>query len=174
MILFNNNFLPRDKIENKILILNESKTNNIIYGAQSIKKHVGFGSRPTQDFDIMTNNPKQMAEKTENNLEKFTPKNSFYVKKGLFPGLYKVKSIGPDKIKDTKDDITFVDYSKMHSPKPISTKIDNNNFRVLNEEKAAKLKALKDDTQKFRHKKDRIDYNIIKNQQKMNNIFRLF
>jgi len=138
------------------------KGNNIIYGAQSIKKQLGVRGRPTFDYDVFSNNPKKDAYRIERQLEKLNINaNLFFVKPALHPGTFKIMFIGNDLIKNTKDDVGVIDISKPDA-KVRYKMIEGNLYRTLKEELKYKLKALKDPTQKFRWEKDLDDYNRIK------------
>jgi len=140
-----------------------AKRKNIIYGAQSIKKQLGIRGRPTYDFDIFSNNPKKDAYAIERQLEKIAPNTDlFYVKPALHYGTFKIMFKGKDLIKNSKDDVGLIDLSKKEGIIKY-IKIENNLYRILQQELKAKLKALKDPTQKFRWKKDNDDAIRIKN-----------
>jgi len=133
------------------------KRKNIIYGAQSIKKQLGIRGRPTYDYDIFSNKPKDDAYAIERKLDSLIPNTDiFYVKPALHKGTYKIMFKGTDLIKGTKDDMGIIDLTKPEG-KIKYIEIERNYYRILQDELKAKLKSLKDPTQKFRWKKDRDD-----------------
>jgi len=146
---------------NKIILDIVKKEKNIVYGARSIQRQTGIVSRPTSDWDIFSNKPKISATKTEQALDKASGKNLYYVKPALHAGTYKVEYIGKDNKKGTKDDIGIADFTTMPKPKPTTINLGGILYRKLSGEKKAKMKALKDPTQEFRHAKDQDDYNRI-------------
>jgi len=77
--------------------------------------------------------------------------------KGKNKGTYKVKSFGNDMQKGTRDDVGIVDYTEMPKKKPRYIISKGIKYRHLNEEIAAKKKALADKNFAFRHVKDRRD-----------------
>lgn len=133
------------------------KDEGIIYGGQSIKKQIGIFSRPTQDYDVFVSNPKRSAYETERRVEKFTPEDDFYVKKGVNKTTYKVKYKGDDGKANTPDDESVVDFTRTPSPKPKTVMFDGLMYRSVNEELKAKQKILRDPTFGYRHQKDRED-----------------
>lgn len=137
----------------KIILKQIRRDKNIIYGAQSIKKQIGYRGRPTEDYDTYSNTPKKSAIKIERKLDKVVRGDQFYVKPAKHAGTWKVNWIGLDMKKGTRDDKGWVDYTEPEKvPKYVT--INNIRYRALIEELKAKEKALADPTQKFRHSKD--------------------
>ena len=100
--------------------------------------------------------------RSEKILDKTYGSNHYYAKPALHPGTWKVMSKGIDGRKGTKDDVGIIDYTKIPRPRPRFVVINGVRFRRISQEKKAKYKALKDKTEKFRHKKDREDLDRIK------------
>lgn len=146
----------------KIILGQTKKEKNIVYGAQSIKKQTGLWGRDTFDFDIFSRKPIISARKTERKLDKNVDGDSFFVEKAKHKGTYKVKYVGYDLKKNTKDDISMVDYTGMPYPLPKTKIINGVRYRELSEEERKKIKILKQKSMKFRHQKDRDDLNRIK------------
>lgn len=154
-------FVNQGNVKNALL--NQTKQEgNIIYGAQSIRKQIGIFGRGTFDYDILAKKPKQSAYKTEKAFDKITGGDNYYVKPAKHSGTWKVMNKGWDTRKGTKDDIGIIDYTEMSKPIPKFKVINGVRYRVISEEKKAKLKALRDKAYAFRHKKDREDYDRIK------------
>jgi len=144
------------------IILDEAKNSNqIIYGARSIQKQLGVISRPTEDYDIFTKNPKSSATKVEKKLDKLYGFDYHYTKKGMHKGTYKVKSRGYDLKKGTKDDEGIIDYTKMPPKAPRTILSNGIRYRHIKEEIRGKKSTLKDKEFAFRHEKDRRDLNLI-------------
>lgn len=144
-------------------ILNQArKENDIVYGAQAIKRRLGISARPTTDYDMFSKKPKSSAVKLEKTLDKRFKSNAFYSKKGVNPGTYKVKFVGVDDKPMTKDDIGIADYTKTPSPGPKTFKFRGVKYRVLKEELKAKQKILRDKSYAYRHEKDRKDIERIR------------
>lgn len=146
----------------KALLAQTKKDKNIIYGAQSINKQAGVFSRGTEDYDILSKNPKKAAKKTEKKFDKIVGSNQFYVKPAMHPGTFKVMHVGIDMRAKTKDDKGLVDYSKIPKPKPPVKVINGIAYRSLTQEAVAKQKSLRDKQMAFRHKKDRGDLRSIR------------
>ena len=146
---------------NKIILGIVKKEKDIVYGARSIQRQTGIVSRPTSDWDIFSNKPKSSAEKTEHALDKSAGKNLYYTKPAIHAGTYKVEFVGKDMKKGTKDDVGIADFTTMPKPKPATINLGGILYRKLSGEKKAKMKALKDPTQEFRHAKDQEDFNRI-------------
>ena len=149
------------------IISRARKKKDIIFGARAIRKRVGIISRPTQDFDIFTKNPKQSAIEIEKLSDKITRGDNFFVKKGRNPKTWKVKGFGKDRIRGTDDDFTLVDFTKTPRPKPKSTKIDGVRYRTLEEEAKAKIRLIKNKQFAFRREKDLRDLKIINKSKKI-------
>ena len=137
------------------------KDNNIIYGGQAMKAHMGEFARPTQDYDIFSQQPKRSADKLQKKLDKAVEADLYYDKPAIHPGTHKVYWKGPDKRKNTEDDIHLVDFSKPER-KHRTVIIDGIRYVHLNETAKDKRKALRDKQYQFRWKKDREDLNRIK------------
>ena len=146
----------------KALLNQTKKEKNTIYGARSIQAQIGIFSRYTEDWDILSSNPKKSAMKTEKKFDSIWGGNQYFVKPAQHPGTYKVMSKGMDGKKNTKDDFGVVDYTGYPKPKPPVKIINGIRYRTLTQEKKAKIKALKDKAYAFRHQKDREDLNRVK------------
>jgi hypothetical protein len=147
-------------------------TDNIVYGARSIKVQTGIFGRNTFDYDIFSNTPKGYAQKTRKLLDtKFG--DIYYIKMAKHKGTWKVMNIGKDKIINTKDDFSVADFTQMPIPIPKFIIIHGIKYRVLSAEAKAKINSLKDKEFKFRHKKDYDDLTRIKQIRKLH-IWRLY
>jgi len=137
------------------------KKNDIIFGAQSIKKQIGLGARRTVDFDIFTKDSMESAVAIRRASNRITRGQNFYVKKGMNPGTYKVKNKGKDGIQGTQDDSTLVDFTTMPKKQPKTITINQIRYRALTEELKAKNRIIKDKMFAFRRAKDLEDRNRI-------------
>jgi len=135
--------------------------NQVVYGARSIQAQNNLFARNTQDWDVFDKNPKKASKITEKILDKQMKSNYFYSEEALHKGTWKVKGIGMDKIKGTKDDESIADYSKLEKGVPIVT-INGIRYRALKEEIKAKKRSVADPEFEFRHKKDKDDLKRIK------------
>ncbi len=153
--------LNKAKID-KTILKEVKKKKEIVYGAQSIKKQIGFLGRPTIDWDILSKTPEQSAKQTEKELETLHKGEQFFVKEALHKGTYKVQYLGKDKKKNTKDDIGVADYTKLKSKVPPTKLINGIRYRTLTQEGKAKRSAIKDEDFAFRREKDTEDLNRIK------------
>ena len=144
-------------------ILDQAKhENEIIYGAQSIKKQTGIFSRKTSDYDIFSLSPKKSAKKIEKKLDNVYGWNNFYVKPAMHPGTYKVMDVGMDGKPKTDDDVGVADYTVMPKPKPKFVNINGVKYRDLRYEEKAKIRSIKDKSYAYRHEKDKEDLARIK------------
>ena len=150
--------------------LKENK--NIVYGARSINAQTGILQRQTQDWDAYSKNPKSTAHKLQKKLDKNVGGNYFYSKPAMHKGTWKVKGVGDDLIKDTKDDVDYADFSKPEKKIGFVT-IDGLRYRNLKDEIKAKKKAVADPEFKFRHEKDQKDLDRIKHNQRIKQIMGL-
>lgn len=142
---------------------NQARNNNeIIYGARALQKNLGqLNSRPTKDWDVYSNRPKNSAEKLSKSINRASKGNYTYTKQSDFhDSTFKVYDVGKDNIRGTKDDFGVADYTK--PDRKIKTVTFNNiRYADISETKKDKLKALSDENFKFRHKKDQQDLNFI-------------
>ena len=149
-------FVLKSQMEQEI-VKQTRKDKGIVYGARSINAQAGIFSRPTQDWDIFTKNPKKSAMKIEKKMDRISGGDNYYSKKGVHKGTWKVKGKGFDKRKGTRDDTGIIDYSKTPSPKPPVVLIRGVRFRTLTQEIKAKRKSIADPNFAFRHAKDKED-----------------
>lgn len=149
-------FLGKEKV-----ILSQAKRDkNIIYGAQSIKKQIGFFGRETQDYDVYSNRPRYSAKKLEKNLDNKAHSDVYYMKPALHRGTYKVKYVGQDKKKFTRDDIDVADFTvPKRNVKYIMIK--GIRYSHLSESIKDKYRALLAKKYAFRHAKDKNDIDRI-------------
>ena len=166
----NNRILFNRLNRNRVIIPHVSKPSNIVYGARSIAAQVGILSRPTEDWDVFSGNPKKDAVELQRKLDKQIGFDYFYNKPGFHKGTHKVKSIGFDMKKDTKDDESIADFTQMPKPIPRNKLINNVRYRILREEIAAKKKAIADPDYAFRKEKDSGDLRRIETIQRAGNL----
>lgn len=149
-------YFKRDDIQRKILKQARNKK-EIVYGAQSIRKQLGYRARETKDYDLYAKNPKAEARRIEKKLDKTVHANQFYTSKGGHKGTYRVKFIGKDGKARTADDESVADYTKMPSPRPPYKVINGVRYRTLRAELKAKERIVKDAAYAYRHMKDKRD-----------------
>ena len=140
------------------IIKNQTKRkDNIVYGGRSLKKQLGFLSRSTNDWDIISTKPRMDAVEVERKLDKIAGYNQFYSRQSDFhKGTYKVIDKGPDYRRGTKDDVGIVDYSTPDR-KLKTRRIDGIRYTKLSETVKDKKKAIADPQFEFRKKKDQED-----------------
>lgn len=130
----------------------------IVYGEMSTQTQTGklpLFQRKTFDWDVFTKNPKKIADKVQQHLDKVWGSDHFYSKPAQHPGTHKVMSDGPDMKRGTEDDIGYADFTKTPKPAPKFIVKNGIRYRVLKEEVKARQTALADKSQEFRHDKDR-------------------
>ena len=137
------------------------KRKQVVYGARSIQAQNNLFARNTQDWDVFDTNPKKVAQLVEKMLDKQMKGNYFYSEEAMHKGTWKVKGIGNDRIRGTKDDESIADYSKLEKGVPYVIK-NGVRYRKLREEIKAKKRSVADPEFEFRHKKDKDDLNRIK------------
>lgn len=148
-------------------ILKEIKKQKaIIYGQRSIRKRTGLFSRPTKDYDVFSNKPKQLCTTVERKLDRQAGnKDAFFTKPAVHQGTWKLMFYGNDGIQNTKDDIGLMDATKPEGNIPYDT-INGVRYRKLEEERKAKQNSLNDKAFAFRHNKDKHDLQDIKTYEK--------
>lgn len=139
----------------KKTILDQVKQDkDIIYGSQAVWMRLGLMTQPPNDFDLLTKkNPKKQAVKIERKLDKKFEDDLFYTKSAIHPGTFKVKHIGMDLKKNTRDDVDVVDYSK-YSEGVKFNKLDGLNVITLNQIIKNRKAALNNPEGKWRRWKD--------------------
>ncbi len=153
--------LKKHLIDEKLL--NQAKKEkNIVYGGQSIKKSLGIFSRTTNDYDFFSKHPKKSADTSQENLDKLFRKDVFFDKRGTNKTTWKVKFVGKDGKKNTKDDIGVADYTKTPKPTPKTFSYRGIKYRNLKEEFEAKKRLVESKEYKYRREKDVKDYEKIK------------
>jgi len=144
-----------------IVIAQARKNNSIIFGGQAIRKHIGFFGRPTDDFDVLSNNPKRSARQLERKLDRTAQEDIYYIKPAIHPGTTKVMHKGVDRRKGTRDDFGIADYSKPRRGIR-SKRIDGVRYVHLSETIKDKRKAIANPMFAFRKEKDQEDIRRIK------------
>lgn len=139
-----------------VIIKQVKRDQNIIYGARAIQAQTGLLGRPTKDYDIYSDGPKKSAEKLQKSLDKAGGGNFYYSKPGKHRGTFKVKSVGPDAVKGTKDDEGIADFTKPERKISFVT-IGGVRYAKLSEEVKNKKRSLRDPASRFRHQKDAED-----------------
>ena len=144
----------------KVIIENQARVErNIIYGGQSLNKQIGL-KRPTDDFDIYSKDALRSAVKTMNLLNREFL-GGFHIEKAKHPGTWKVMF----------GKTCIADYTQLSLPYPYVREINGILYKVIAEEKAAKIKAIRDPEFRFRYWKDMQDLTQIKRHE--NKVFSL-
>jgi len=139
----------------KKTVLNQVKQDgDVLYGSQASRMRLGIMTPPPNDFDILTKKkPKNQAMKLERKLDKKFNDDLFYTKSAMHPGTFKVKHVGMDLKKDTRDDQEVADYSKYQKGVKF-TKLDGVNVITLNQIIKDRKTAIKNPEAKWRKWKD--------------------
>ena len=164
------------RTKDSIILGHTKKNKNTIYGARSIQKQIGqLKARPTQDWDIYSRQPNKHAKQMTSKFNRMSNSNAFYNKPAMHPGTFKVNHVGNDGIRNTKDDIGLVDYTKPPQGIKIKT-IGGVQYSSLANSIKDKKSSLSQQEFAFRHKKDKDDLDRIRLHQKMksNNLLRMF
>jgi len=138
------------------IISRKTGDDEIIYGATAINKQTPKNKKylqeSTVDFDVFSNTPKKDAKEVELALDKHFGGDYFDVEAAQHPGTWKVK--GPN-------GKTYADYTD--KPRRTRSKtIDGKKYVPLPAIARHINKTLKDDTAKYRWRKDRDALNRIK------------
>jgi len=135
------------------IIASKTGPNEVIYGARALNKQFPEHLKEhTIDYDILSPNPKKDAKETEQALDKHFGGDYFDVEAAQHPGTWKVKGINGK---------TYADYTE----KPKGTRsrtIDGKKYLPLSSIAKHIKKTLKDDSAKYRWRKDQDAYNRIK------------
>lgn len=143
----------------------------IVYGARSINAQANILTRDTSDWDAFSKKPKKTAYDLQKALDKIVKGDYYYSKPAIHKGTFKVKGIGNDLIRNTKDDESIADFSI--PDKKVKYKIINGmKYRNLKEEIRRKKFTLTEPEKKFRHAKDRADLDRIKANIKIKQLIR--
>ena len=145
----------------RIVLSNVQRNNGIVYGATAAQMHMGANARPTRDVDAFVNNPRRVAQQTEQQLDKNWGADQFYHKQAKHKGTWKIKDKGFDGKAGTNDDQTVADFSPMPKPRPRTSMIGGMNVVNLSHVKQTKSKSLADNRFKHRHQKDGEDVDRI-------------
>jgi len=133
----------------------------VVYGARSINAQANILIRDTSDWDAISNNPKKTSYALQKALNKIVNGKYYYSKPAIHKGTFKVKGIGNDLIKNTKDDEGIADFSV--PDKKVKYKMINGiKYRDLKEEIRRKKFTLTEPEKKFRWAKDQSDLDRIK------------
>ena len=138
-------YKDEQNVKNVILDMAQ-KNRQVVYGQQSVNIQLPSKlRRKTVDFDILTNKPKQMAEKLVGKLNKEYGEGEFKVEPARYGKTFKVKS---------KEGKTVVDYT-LTTKKPKTKGVLGVRYANLDYQEKKLKKILKDEASSFRHDKDR-------------------
>ena len=142
-------------------ILHSAKKNQeTIYGARAMNVQLpSMFRRQTEDYDILTKNPKRRANEMQNKLDKLFGGDYFYSKPAINPGTHKVMNRGVN-LKCPKDDVGIVDYTRYE--KIPTTKKGGLSYERISHIIETKKRILKDRESKYRWEKDRKDLRRIR------------
>ena len=151
----------------RIIIKQAKRNKSIVYGAQSVNRQLNpFIQRRTFDYDIFASKPKRSAKQLERSFERKSGVDFWYVKPALHKGTYKVMYAGADARQKTKDDIGVADYTKLERGTKYKV-IRGVRYSTIAQERANRLRSLRDKEFRFRHAKDRNDLRLMRAQQNL-------
>ena len=149
----------RDNKIKKVILKNVRKKQHIVHGARALNQFFPpFLDRPTKDYDIFSNTPKNTAEKIEKRLDKRFDGDFFRTEPADFPGTVKVKSNVTEQ--------TIADYTNPKGEIP-NTKIRGIKYANFKHFKKRIKESLTDPRNRFRHTKDRETLRRIKLTEKL-------
>ena len=143
------------RLKNRIkeIILRTIKEKEIIHGEQAVAIRLPpHLQRPTRDYDIFSETPRQDADEAEEELDEDFGGDFFEVVQAEHPGTFKVKS--------KVDGRTYADFSEKEGKVP-SEVIQGKNYVTIQFIKKRLRAILKDKEKEFRHTKDRDTLNRI-------------
>jgi hypothetical protein len=151
------------EIEDQKILSELKRHHGVLYGAQSLNRNVsGFIKRPTQDYDIMINNPQAHARHLERSLDRRMGGDFYKVKPAMHKGTFKVCT-------KTGKERCIADFSSPADFKDLATtEREGIKMSSLKFEKSRRKKILKDKEYKFRWNKAKRDLEMIKYQEEIN------
>jgi len=142
----------------------------VIYGGRAVQAQGGFLARQTSDYDLSTAHPKREAGHLTSIFNRESAGRFFYqTPSKKHKGTEKVRFVGFDFKRGTKDDFTIADVSKTRPLKTVN--IQGIRYARLSETAKDKAESLKDENFEFRHGKDREDLQRINAIQKVERLF---
>ena len=160
------------------IILSDIKKNRnarVVYGRRALNAQLpGFLHSPTTDWDVYTSKPKKVANRIKGKLNREVANSKpsvargsyFVVKPALHPQTWRIKEVGKDGLRGTKDDVVVADYSRR--PKELKTvKINGVLYESWMSIKKGKKMSLANPSNKFRHYKDQTDLDKMQMSKKM-------
>ncbi len=142
-------FFKNKKFIENTIVNSVRMRNQIIFGARAINRQVpGVIRKPTEDFDIISKNPRQAAERLERLLDRKFKMDAFLTRRGVS------KQVEVYKVISRPTERTVADFVKPKRFVP-SKNIQGVKFATLQFHKEQIKRTLADPTQQFRHKKDR-------------------
>ena len=144
------------------------KNKDVVFGNQALNRRVpGFLGVETRDFDILTRgNPTARAAQIERRLDRKFGGDVFFTKAAQKPGTRKVQFVGPDLRKNTRDDVTIVDVSKLKRG-VMFTRTNGLNVITRQQIRKDRLRAIRNPQAKFRREKDRRALDILRQRNRL-------
>ncbi len=137
------------------------KNNGIIFGGKALNAHAPLLlKRKSDDYDVLIKNPKISAEKLDRLLDIARRGDFHYTEPAEHRGTTKLRDVGADLKRGTKDDFTLADFTAKRKVR--TTKIQGLTFISLAELEIKRIEMIKDPKKRFRRGKDIYDLETIK------------
>lgn len=143
--------------QDEVIIREAKKRGDIVHGSRAVKSQIGLFGREPSDWDILAKNPKKSAKIVENKLDGLSGRDMYYLEKGSHKGTIKLKSVGFDNKKKTRDDLNVADYTPPSRRYKTNRLVDGLKVVDIDETLSDKQKALKSPEFKYRSEKDSED-----------------
>jgi len=144
-------FYEQKGLVRQVVLNRLRQSKNVLTGSRAVNRHLPeyLQKKMTKDYDVLVRKgmtPMQAATKLERDLDRRFGGDYFKVTQGNYPHVKKVVDINKNEV---------ADFVPMPEPKPkIKTSPDGIRYAGLKYLKSRFNAAIKDPTQKFRHKKD--------------------
>lgn len=148
--------------EDEIIVEEAKRRGDIIHGSRAVKSQIGVFARQPSDWDILSKNPRKSANRVERRLDKIAGDDCYYLESSKYhKGTIKLKNVGKDYKKGTRDDRVVADYTKPSRRYETKKLLDGLKVVDINETLSDKRKALKRPEFKYRSEKDSEDVDRI-------------
>lgn len=140
-------FYKKQKSTDTTIRKNIKREGHILFGAQAVNAHLpAFLDGPTEDYDVLTKNPRKSARKLERNLDNNFNADVFETKPARSPGTFRVFSKVTGR--------AVADFSPLKKQRA-TKKIRGIKTLTLREIKINRRASLNNPESRFRHQKDR-------------------
>ena len=140
--------------QDEVIIKEAKRRGDIIHGSRAVKSQIGLFGREPSDWDILAKNPRKSAKIVENKLDRLSGRDMYYLEEEQHKGTVRLKSVGFDNKKKTRDDVNVADYTPPSRNYKTNKLLDGLRVVDIDETLSDKRKALKRPEFKYRSEKD--------------------